>query len=186
MRSWASAARWVRRAVGVLVTTALTALVVVLGVSIVPALIGYQSLSIRSGSMEPTIPTGALVLARVERASDVNVGDIVLARHGTAGPGAPPVLHRVIEVDRVAGGVAVRTKGDANRTADPGTYTLTGTAATAAVILPWLGFLQARLTTPAGWLALVVIPAAALCAAQLLRLWWPEPGTLGTASFPAS
>lgn len=169
--------RWVRRGqqvIGGLVTAALLVIVVVLGLAVVPSFAGFETLNILSGSMEPGIPTGSLVLAEVIDAEDIDVGDVVLAQRNTSS-GAPPVLHRVIERRAVPGGVEVRTQGDNNDRPDAGLHTFHDRTATPVWVIPQLGQLHTEITTPRGWLAFVVIPASAVCAVSLLQLWWPKP-----------
>lgn len=98
---------------------ALTAGAVVGVVCVVAAvasmLFGITPLVFRSGSMSPTIGTGALGLAREVPADQIRQGDVVsiVNEHGTR------ITHRVVANEPVAGGAASLTlKGDANQIAD--------------------------------------------------------------------
>lgn len=85
------------------------------GVTVVAAASGLQPMVVRSGSMEPAIATGAVVLVREVRATELRVGDVA----AVVRPDRVRVAHRVLAVRR-EGGVAVLTlKGDANREPDP-------------------------------------------------------------------
>ncbi len=69
----------------------------------------FEPVRVVGGSMRPALMAGDLVL--VDRAVSPHAGDIALLKvrgHG-------PVLHRVIGVDEAG---RLRTKGDANQTAD--------------------------------------------------------------------
>ena len=77
----------------------------------VPKLWGYGIYTVTSGSMEPEIPTGALVL--VHKQVSYSVGDVICFRD-TAGN---MVMHRVIALDAKEKGI-IQTQGDANNTAD--------------------------------------------------------------------
>ena len=80
---------------------------------------GIRPIVITSGSMEPTIATGALVLARSVPAADVEVGDVVTVPTATG----TRVTHRVVRVDDGGADLAVLTlRGDANPAADPEQY----------------------------------------------------------------
>lgn len=155
------------RAAAALVMAAVT---LVLAMATLPTLLGYRTLSVHTGSMAPYAPTGSLVLTRPVDVADVAVGDVVLLRRSGDDPTAP-VLHRVIDVDRAGGDIVVRTKGDANSAADPEPWTLRGATLTPVLVLPELGFLVALAATPLGWILLVVLPAACLCAATIARIW---------------
>lgn len=82
--------------------------------------LGHPLLVVTSGSMEPTIPVGSLVVldkVTVARSAQLHVGDVVTFR---AASGSTDVLvtHRIVEVRRFATGVEYVTKGDANPTPD--------------------------------------------------------------------
>ncbi len=74
---------------------------------------GIRYVYVKSGSMEPAIPTGSLCMihAKAER-GDIRTGDIIAFSLGEANL---PVAHRVMEITEQG----CRTKGDANRSADP-------------------------------------------------------------------
>lgn len=70
---------------------------------------GYRAYAVRTGSMAPTYPTGALVVDRPVRGGTPTVGDVITfpTRQGL-------VTHRVHAVTAQG----IQTKGDANATAD--------------------------------------------------------------------
>ena len=77
----------------------------------------WQAGPVVSGSMEPTIPTGGVVFTERVPVDDLAVGDIVMFQR----PDEPDqqVVHRIIELEPSQHGPMLRTKGDANATADP-------------------------------------------------------------------
>lgn len=83
-----------------------------------------------SGSMEPAIKTGSLILVN-ERDKDIKQGDIIAFRAGDAS-----VAHRVIRIED--GGYV--TKGDSNRSADVGIVTADDVEGTVLFQLPWAGY----------------------------------------------
>ncbi|HHT17142.1 MAG TPA: signal peptidase I [Papillibacter sp.] len=75
----------------------------------VPNVFGLYLFSIESGSMEPTLGIGAVILSRAPRdAAALNEGDIVTFRT-TSGD---IVTHRIIAVNRHSAAVSYTTKGD--------------------------------------------------------------------------
>ena len=81
--------------------------------------LGVKPLVFRSGSMEPTIPTGALALTVPVAADDLAVGDVV----SVVTPGDVRITHRVTALAPLGDGtVAVTMQGDANNAADPSPY----------------------------------------------------------------
>ena len=81
-----------------------------------PTLFGYQMYFIRTGSMEPYLEPGDVIISKKydgrELVSGEN-GDVVTYR-GSIGNRAELITHRVIEVD----GDEIITQGDANNVAD--------------------------------------------------------------------
>lgn len=96
-----------------------------------------------SGSMEPEIATGSVILAKPTTTSSLKVGDVALL------PRADGVLvtHRVIGNDPVEGSSdlrSIRMKGDANRVADADPY-VQAEALKPLVIIPVIGTVLAAI-----------------------------------------
>ena len=67
-----------------------------------------------SGSMDPAIKQGSMVVVEQVDIHDLRVGDVMLFNAPI--DGHPAVVHRVHEIGTIDGRPAFRTKGDANRT----------------------------------------------------------------------
>ena len=80
---------------------------------------GYMMFRVVTGSMEPTIPTGALLISHQNDIASIRVGDIVCFQTQETAIWGSVITHRVVEVLTGAdGGVLLRTQGDANLVAD--------------------------------------------------------------------
>ena len=85
-------------------------------VSGVPTIFGVRPLIVVSGSMEPVLPVGSLVVTEAVTADEVAVGDVVGYWTGNRFIGINPIiLHRVIAMAEEG----YLLKGDNNETADP-------------------------------------------------------------------
>lgn len=85
-------------------------------VSGVPTIVGVRPLIVVSGSMEPVLPVGSLVVTKAVTAEEVAVGDVVGYWTGNHFIGINPIiLHRVIAITEEG----YLLKGDNNETADP-------------------------------------------------------------------
>lgn len=107
---------------------------------------GITPLIFRSGSMSPTIDTGALAFARTVPASEVLVGDIVSVSdsQGTR------ITHRVESIDQQGNNLAVaQLRGDANPIADPDPYVITE-ADRVFFSINRLGYVAVWLSGPSG------------------------------------
>ena len=78
-----------------------------------PTILGYRFYNILTGSMEPNIPTGSLVITKNVDLNDIKVGDVI-----SFGEGTNATTHRVKEVHN-NNGIQFTTKGDANNVNDP-------------------------------------------------------------------
>jgi len=82
-----------------------------------PAL-GWQLLSVPTGSMRPTMSPGSLVLIRSVPISSLKIGDVIT--HTNPLTMRSTLTHRIIKVYKMNGTVpAFVTKGDANPSPDP-------------------------------------------------------------------
>lgn len=107
-------------------------------------LLGAKPLVFRSGSMAPSISTGALGVSLPVEAQEIRTGDIISVENA-AGVG---ITHRVV-TSEVANGTATLTlKGDANAVADPEPYVLR-TADRVVFSVPLLGYAVAWLSSSA-------------------------------------
>ncbi len=108
-----------------------------------PHIFGFYPMVVTTGSMEPDLPAGAVVVVRAQR--DYRVGDIISFRQEGA-----VVTHRIME--KTEGGF--RTAGDANNTVDSGTVPPDAVLGRVILCLPWLGKAVLALRGPIGILAL--------------------------------
>ncbi len=103
------------RLADVLLTLASVLGLVVLGITVTAHVTGLRPLVVKSGSMEPTIPTGGMVLVRTIPAADVRVGDVVAVER----PDRTRVTHRVTGIVLEGATAQLTLKGDANEDPDP-------------------------------------------------------------------
>ena len=92
----------------------LVTLVVVTYVGLMSGLFKYHLLAIGSGSMEPNISVGDMILVeRTDDYAEMKEGDILVYQHGNV-----VMVHRLIERAEQNGGYYFKTQGDANESAD--------------------------------------------------------------------
>jgi signal peptidase len=130
-------------------------------------LTGRQLIVIRGGSMEPTIPTGGLVL--VERPVDpsaITPGEIVTLRAASG----TVYTHRVAHTFLKDGVATLVTKGDANAGEDGAAIRASDVIGVAKVWLPTGGFVVSFLQTTSGRIAFFAL----LLAAFALRWFWDD------------
>ena len=80
---------------------------------------GYSMFRVVTGSMEPTLPVGSLLLCKAERIENIQPDDIVCFRSRESGRLGKIVTHRVLTVlEDSEGNIFLETKGDANLSPD--------------------------------------------------------------------
>ena len=143
-------------------------------ITVGPRFLPYQALIVRSGSMEPTIPTGSIVFYTKKDASKVAVGDIIVFSR----PGVPneKVTHRVVKIGKGSTGRYFITKGDANGSPDDWQVPAVGTGWVAKFHIPSIGYALVDLQSTIGRLLLLIIPAIALGAITLYEIWRDRGG----------
>jgi signal peptidase len=140
-----------------------------------PRFFPFQSFYVRTSSMSPTIPVGALVVATRAPAAELGAGDVIVFERPDR-PGTM-VVHRIYAVEQTPSGRAFITKGDANSSPDSWQVPATGEGWRATYSVSRAGFavgwLHAALTRR-GWLGALAI-VAAVCA--LISIWQSEEPT---------
>jgi signal peptidase len=106
-----------------------------------------QPLIVISGSMEPNISTGDLLISRNVPTDDVEVGDVVTVPSELTGK---LVTHRVTEIAPNGDGTwTIEMQGDANDEPDLETYVVGDAVLTPAVQIPGGGNVVSKLMEPA-------------------------------------
>lgn len=116
-----------------------------------PSVFGYSQFVIATGSMEPEISVGDMII--VKNTGDYAVGDVITF---FMGDGAIPTTHRIIEI-RVENGVtSYITKGDANNAADPAVRA-ENVVGEVVSVLPNVGLFFEWVKTPSGIICIVLL-----------------------------
>ena len=122
-----------------------------------PSVFGYNLYYIVTGSMEPTIAVGDIILSKQATVEELEVGDIVTFTGESGELEGTIVTHRIQSVYEENGQIYVVTKGDANTVNDP-PLRAEAVLAVMKCKVPLLGGLVRIINTPLGFLALVITP----------------------------
>ena len=127
----------------------------------------YQFKVIKSGSMEPAIRTGSLVV--IKTAPTYREGEVVT--YGRDSKTEIPTTHRIVAA-RVEGGQLLYTvKGDANDTSDPREIHQTEIIGRVLLAVPWLGYLLDFARQPLGFILLIALPALWVIVDEVRKIW---------------
>ncbi|HLG70859.1 MAG TPA: signal peptidase I [Chloroflexota bacterium] len=150
-----------------------------------PTVFGYRTYVVLSGSMEPAIHTGAVVVAQPVPPTSLKVGDVIVYNRSDADE---RITHRIVDIkDADAGRPTFTTKGDANGAPDPWTVQYpTNTAGKVVFSVPYVGYLDAALESPQGRLAFIIIPVVVLSGMWLWQIWRPNKPAEQAPAAPAA
>lgn len=126
----------------------------------------YEIKIVRSGSMEPTIMTGSVVL--IHPVATYQVGDIITFGADTAT--RIPTTHRIVATEEFNGHVQFRTKGDANEVEDREPTALKDVIGKTLFAIPYLGYVLDFARQPLGFGLLVGIPAAVIILDEIVTI----------------
>lgn len=141
-------------------------------------LLGFRSLVVMSGSMQPTLRTGDLVIDRSISPLQARVGDIVTFRDPT--DPTRLITHRIRRIEEQGSTAAIETKGDASNSVQRWTIGVRGRMGRVEVRIPWIGYAIFWVRSRFGALAVLVIPAFLLGFHLLKWIWRPsEPEESG-------
>ena len=152
----------------------LIALVAPFVVYAVPAVVGAEySFVVLTASMTPAIAPGDVVIVDERDPASIAEGDVITFLRGD---NEVPVTHRVIGVESAGGGVAFETQGDANDVADASLVPGGNVLGVVMITIPYIGYVIQFAASPAGFVALVVIPFGLLAVSELWSLYRARTG----------
>ena len=127
--------------------------------------------TIVSPSMEPTIMIGDVIVnVKAKDDNSLNEGDIITFFSNTIDTGGYTVTHRIYKKYSYSGTTFYETKGDNNYAEDMGRITFDNIVGKYKLKLPKLGKIQFFVSSPAGWIIIILIPASIIVIGDILKL----------------
>lgn len=130
----------------------------------VPDFMGYKPFIVLSGSMEPEIMTGDMVLVKKTDAGNLQKGDVISYKSGEA-----VITHRIVDVTAEDGEVRYVTQGDANDSPD---QTMVQPADVEGIYrrrIPGMGKAAMFMQTTTGMIIFVVCPLLLFIVWDIIR-----------------
>ena len=134
----------------------------------------YKIFVVQSGSMEPAIKMGSLVIVKPALSTssgqaDYKIGDVI-----TFGPYSKtkaPTTHRIYDIKVVNGQPVYITKGDANNAPDTREVTKRDILGKVLFSIPYLGFAVAFAKKPLGFALIVIVPAVIIIVDEIKNIY---------------
>ena len=128
---------------------------------------GWRVDAVSSGSMEPELKTGGVVITRPVEAEDLKVGDIITFNSPLSDE---LTSHRVIAAED-GSSLHFQTKGDANEDADPFILPAENVVGEVCFHLPYFGYAAQFVKTPLGLLLTLCLPGLVIVVLEMRKIW---------------
>jgi len=116
--------------------------------------------TVLSGSMEPSIHVGSVVV--IKPVSNYKIGDVI-----TFGKMDVPTTHRITEMKVTEGEMVYQTKGDANDSPDGEEVNAKDIRGKVMFSIPWFGYVVDFVKKPMGLMVVIVVPSVIIVYDQL-------------------
>lgn len=133
--------------------------------------LGYQLFIVRSGSMEPAVSTGSVVV--VSPQDEYSLEDIITFKNNANADikdSNSTTTHRIIDIHDDEGRPTYTTKGDANSTPDRENIPISWILGKMIFFIPLLGYVVAFAKTQAGLIILIIIPATLIVSSEISKI----------------
>jgi signal peptidase I len=128
---------------------------------------GWRVDAVLSGSMEPELKVGSVVITRPVDIGSVNAGNIITFRSPLNGK---LTTHRVISVTS-SPSVILRTKGDANEDADPFIVGSQNVVGRVCFNIAYMGYVSQFLKSRLGLLLFLYLPGLIIVLMEVRNIW---------------
>lgn len=115
-----------------------------------------------TGSMEPAIPVGSVVVIKPVDPETLKIGDIICFQLSQP----TSITHRIINITTEG----FITKGDANEDPDQWTVKKENVIGKVVLTIPYVGYLGYFVRTPIGFILLIVIPASLIIIMEIRKI----------------
>jgi signal peptidase len=135
---------------------------IVVGLLLLPRVAGWRFDAVLTGSMEPVLNVGGVVVTRPVDIASIREGDIIAYHSGEL-----LITHRVVQVIPEDGATSFVTKGDATEEADSRPIPAENVVGKVIFHVPYFGYLAAFIKTPLGLILTIAIPATAIIVLEI-------------------
>jgi signal peptidase I len=135
--------------------------------SMVPIEGNFQTKIVLSGSMEPNIRTGSIVV--IKPTGTLGIGDVITFGEDTRKN--IPTTHRIVDVREEGGEKFFTTKGDANDSNDNEEVKESEVIGKVLFDVPYAGFIIDLARKPWGFAVLIGIPALVIVSDEIAKIW---------------
>jgi len=140
---------------------------VLLIVSVLPITGNIKFFVVQSGSMEPAIKMGSVVMIKPEK--DYKVGDIITFGRYTRTKA--PTTHRIYKIENQGPEPLYITKGDANNAPDFKKIRKSEILGKVILSIPYVGYAVDFAKKPVGFALIIIIPAGVIIGDEIKKIY---------------
>lgn len=155
----------------IIINTILVLLILIgllIAASLLPIKNNYRILAVMSGSMEPTISTGALII--IKPVAQYKEQDIITFKSPGSTKKNDYTTHRLVKIEEKDGQKKFVTKGDNNKTDDTEQITQDKIIGKEFFSIALLGYLLGYIKTLPGLLIIVIVPAVIIIYEEINKI----------------
>ncbi|MFD2446634.1 signal peptidase I [Bacillus sp. CGMCC 1.16607] len=119
-----------------------------------PTILGYKVMTVLTGSMEPLIKPGDLIVVKSSETDTPSINDVITYRNSQN----TPVTHRIVEVVHQDGEEFFITQGDANNVRDEGLVSSKQIVGSLFFSIPKVGSIATFMKSSFGLMIVIAIP----------------------------
>lgn len=136
---------------------------------IMPSIGSYSFLTVLSGSMEPEIKAGDVIVINKDT-SEIKKGDVITFSSSSNKEESVFITHRAVEQIEEDGNVYFKTQGDSNNVADEKLVSHKSIVGKYSFKIPYMGYLVVFVQKPWGFASLVAFPILLLILIEVREL----------------
>lgn len=140
---------------------------VLLIISVFPITGNYKIMTVISGSMEPDIKMGSVVV--VKPIDDYKIGDVI--SFGPVTKTKAPTSHRIFDIKVIDGKSVYITKGDINNAPDTREVLEKDVIGKVLFDIPYVGYAVDFARKPIGFTLIIVVPAALIIFDEIKKIY---------------
>lgn len=140
---------------------------VLLIVSVLPIAGNFKAMAVLSGSMEPAIKTGSIVV--VKPANSYQVNQVITFTNPSRK--SEPITHRIVDMEVIEGNVLYITQGDANNAPDQKKVRPREIIGKVLFDIPYLGYVVSAAQKPLGFMLIIIVPAVIIIYDEFRKIW---------------
>lgn len=134
-----------------------------------PAFFGYNFYYIASGSMEPSLQTGDIILSKKVDYAQLKVSDVITYQGQSGELKDKLITHQIVKMYEDGGQKWIVTKGSANAVEDP-PITQEQVLSVMKTKLLFVGQILKLINTPFGFLVFIILPLVILLVNEIAAL----------------